>query len=177
MPSHAPFRRLRWRLTALIAGLVALAVVVLVVFIVAADRRLRDEQLSTSLFHAAETVGQAMGFADGELVVAADGVDVPGSAVVLAARVPVTADELPGLADYVLAFSGLPRRQLALRLGEVLNSLPAVQRRELQARYGVDDRRALLDEVIADGLSQYQQAFVRGREISTNNVKMHCAFL
>jgi len=134
----------------LIAGLVALVVVVLVVFIVAADRRLRDEQLSTSLFHAAETVGQAMGFADGELVVAADDVDVPGSAVVLAARVPVTADELPGLTDYVLAFSGLPRRQLALRLGEVLNSLPAVQRRELQASYGVDDRRALLDEVIAD---------------------------
>ncbi|GEM_PF-3509605 len=149
-PTNAPFRRLRWRLTALIAGLVAVVVVILIVFIVAADRRLRDEQLATSLLRAAETVSQAMGFAEGELVVADDGVDVPGSAVVLASRTPLTADELPGLAGYVRDFGELPRRQLALRLAEVVNSLPARQRTDLQADYDAADRRALIDAVIAD---------------------------
>ncbi|MDG2114355.1 MAG: HAMP domain-containing sensor histidine kinase [Actinomycetota bacterium] len=141
---------LRWRFTALIAGLVAVSVIVLAVFIVTADRRLRDEQIESAALLAAQTAGAAAGFENGELVVAAPGADLAGAAVALGARPRLTVNDIPGLDSYFRDFASLPSGQLARRLTEVVGALPALTRQELHDVYGTSDRRSLVRAVVDD---------------------------
>lgn len=144
------FSSLRWRLTALIAGLIAAAVIVLVVFIVAADSRLRDEQIDSTLFLAAQTAAASTGFENGELVVAEPRTDLAGAGVALGSRPRLTVDDIPGLEQYLADFAELPARRQALRLAEVVGSLSPLVREELHEAFGTDDQRSLVSAVVAD---------------------------
>ncbi|MCP3935773.1 MAG: HAMP domain-containing histidine kinase [Actinomycetia bacterium] len=162
-PAASALGSLRLKLTALIAGLAIVALVALSFLVIGADRRLRDEQLDSALFRATETVGAITGFESGELVVP-DRQGLPGVAAALASRPIFTLADLPGLDTYVDEFASLTRRELSVRLGAVVRSLAAEERRALYTQFDVDNDpdlvAAILDDPPADLVREARRRFV-----------------
>lgn len=159
--SASPLGSLRWKLTALIAGLTAAVVVLMSGFAIAADQRARDQQIESALLRATEAAASAVGFSEGELVVARQDIDLGGAGIALAARGPRLDESAPLLRDYVADFDSLTDDQVRPRLTQIIAGLPTDSRRELAVRYGTINRRDLADAILADPPTELMQELRR----------------